>query len=370
MNREDLIRHFELGKIEIDINSVVFYKVDSKILRMRKGYRMFYKKKQEWKDGFFHIPNYPGYVINKHGVVVSLTNTTPRELSIRRRKGNYPDVSIYDPDKKYFRCVYLHILLALTFIKNENPEQKIFVNHIDGNKNNHSLENLEWVDSFDNNRHAVEAGLNVQNQPCLVKDHKTKIVYKFPSISSACRELDISRNASLVKWDGEKKISLPINGRFEFKFEGMDKEWYYDTHPLILTRNEGRVEWRNIETGEVEVAESISDCSRRTNIGRTLILSMVRSNGRKIFNGLVARLLNEYTPKEWPKDVFVERYTPKREFLLHNGVEEKTFPSLKSLARFFKLEPKTILRRLEKYGSIGEWRVKEVIKSALPERGV
>lgn len=51
----------------------------------------------------------------------------------------------------------VHRLIARFFIP--NPYFYNVVNHIDGNKLNNSIENLEWCTSSHNNRHAWEAGL-------------------------------------------------------------------------------------------------------------------------------------------------------------------------------------------------------------------
>lgn len=46
----------------------------------------------------------------------------------------------------------LHRVIALLFIP--NPENLPQVNHIDGNKQNNRADNLEWVNSYDNQKHA------------------------------------------------------------------------------------------------------------------------------------------------------------------------------------------------------------------------
>ena len=52
---------------------------------------------------------------------------------------------------------YIHRLVAAAFI--DNPDGKPEVNHINGDKSDNSIENLEWVTRSGNERHAWERGL-------------------------------------------------------------------------------------------------------------------------------------------------------------------------------------------------------------------
>lgn len=70
--------------------------------------------------------------------------------------GEYARVS-YEHDGKKKRAA-IHRLVALAFIP--NPENKPVVNHIDGNKRNNAVENLEWATYAENTLHAYRMGLN------------------------------------------------------------------------------------------------------------------------------------------------------------------------------------------------------------------
>ena len=91
------------------------------------------------------------YQVSNFGNIRNVYNMKP---TIHKGSG-YCRVSLSVHNKR--TSYNIHRLIAEAFIP--NPENKPCVNHIDGDKTNNCVENLEWATYEENNRHARENGL-------------------------------------------------------------------------------------------------------------------------------------------------------------------------------------------------------------------
>ena len=96
------------------------------------------------------------YIVTKNGDVIN--KHTKRVLKQRPNSKGYLRVAV---NKKFY---FVHRLVAQEYI--ENPDHKSQVNHIDGNKRNNHVDNLEWVNNQENRDHAVSHGLHLQGEKC------------------------------------------------------------------------------------------------------------------------------------------------------------------------------------------------------------
>lgn len=106
---------------------------------------------EEWRTVIYNGEVYNGYEVSNTGKVRSLKRGKVKEMKLRKNKDGYLYVQLYQGKARH--C-FIHRLVACTFIPNDD-ETKTDVNHIDENKENNSLDNLEWMTHKQNINHGT-----------------------------------------------------------------------------------------------------------------------------------------------------------------------------------------------------------------------
>jgi hypothetical protein len=204
-----------------------------------------------WKQ----IPEAPRYRISSEGAVYS-TITNEIKKSFVDEKG-YLRVQLYIDGGAITRKV--HRLVAEAFV--ENPNNKPQVNHMDGNKQNNHVANLEWTTGPENMAHARALGLYSKRSDIY------RLAAQFKrAILDGYYAKDIAMNHSLSPKTLRKLISSvePSNSYPEVKTGGRKSYIYFDG-----TRNKWRTDIRGLGLSdrqfelEADAAEFVQKALRR-----------------------------------------------------------------------------------------------------------
>ena len=191
-----MVGHYEKGGITppenvIDNLSKVFGVRMSRLIEMRNSEH----------DILSHDPSLTkvdvygeNYYINRKGVIYRASYVTNDGRYIKSKivtqslgKNGYYYVNLRSDGKT--KLAYVHRIMAETYV--DNPENKEQVNHINGDKEDNRIENLEWVTPKENTQHSIYHGLT----PVGEKAHKSKLTLKevISIRSSKCSNTELAK---------------------------------------------------------------------------------------------------------------------------------------------------------------------------------
>jgi hypothetical protein len=185
----------------------------------------------------------------------------------------------------YNKTFALHRLVALTFF--DNPENKATVNHIDGNKFNNKVENLEFATNKEQQIHKHSIGLG-NNFTRKVKqyDLNWNFIKEYDSIVLAAKETNISKatiRGVLIKY---RKTAAGYIWRYS---DDTDIDF---TEKITINENRGRSVGQydlnmNLITKHDSIAEAAKDvCIHKNNIWGVI------NNYRKTAGGFIWKYLD------------------------------------------------------------------------------
>lgn len=168
---------------------------------------------EEWKE----VPNTNGdYLVSSLGRIKSKKWGEWKILHPHTENNGYKGIKIRYGDKR--KTVLVHWLVADAFLI--KPDGRVEINHIDSDKTNNKVENLEFVTSSGNTEHAVInkrlIPWNKPRKPIVAINLETKEEMEFISISKA--EL----------YFGSRHITDVLKGKrtmvkgYTFKYKGGD----------------------------------------------------------------------------------------------------------------------------------------------------
>lgn len=174
---------------------------------------------ETWKDiegyeGLYQVSNLGRLrTLQRYNFSKKKHEKTCKVLKLNEHRQGYKTTTLSKNGKR--KTYLVHRLVAAAFIENEKSKPE--VNHIDADKRNNCVSNLEWVTAKENSMHASK--LNIKNTKKAVEKIKRrvffyegeKIVKIFDSGAQCARELNLnykSLNSSLNRGYRYKGLDL------------------------------------------------------------------------------------------------------------------------------------------------------------------
>lgn len=148
------------------------------------------------------------YYISRYGEVYN--KKTKALLHHVSRSDGYCSVSICVNGKPRHKLI--HCLVAAAWL-GYNEETDLVVNHIDGDKKNNSLDNLEIIDKKQNSMHSCYVLGNCAKKVVRYKDGEKDVVY--PSLTVCARENNVKISTISLAIKNHSKSN---NGQYYYKF--------------------------------------------------------------------------------------------------------------------------------------------------------
>ena len=160
-------------------------------------------------ETFVEIEGFEKYEVSNLGRVRNIKSG--RILKPFPNRGGYLRHKLYGYDKK--KNLPLHRIIATAFI--DNPDEKPCVNHIDENKLNNDLSNLEWCTVRENAIHGTRTKRAAEKhfKKVIQLDLNDNVLNEFESMRQAERETGIDATSISACCSGKRKSA----GRFKWR---------------------------------------------------------------------------------------------------------------------------------------------------------
>lgn len=301
------------------------------------------------------IPEFPDYAISEKGRVIEVLTRKEAPVFHREHKkelDSYPAVRIYSRAKKSNITRAVHKLMGVTWVENDDWNNNTVLNHKDGDKANYKSDNLEWITSGENARHAFANGLRTDNFPLRVYDFVLKEKLVFASVNDAFAYIKKSIPNNFLKTLERNGDVYILSDRYEFKSMKTKDDFLLETKSVseankIIKERIGEQIYQayNILTKETITGNS-SFIENKLNRRDGYCHSM--ESNKQISNKWIFRKIEDASEPPVISEFKLSANVPRHIKLTNIATgEERIFPSLRNLEEEIGLSRKTIQKNIK-----------------------
>lgn len=301
-------------------------------------------------SGFYYVPFYTDYAINRQGKLINLITRKEKKWSIiKPPKNNIKNITsgysvcTITTRQLFTSRLQLHRVLGFVFNRYDNNLWDLVSNHKDGNPQNNSVDNLEWVTRTRNNLHAVENGLRPNStRPVLMKDLRTGEIQRFASVTTCCRYLGKDSN-EMIWWRLKYQPTRVYPDMRLFKYDDETPWPVINLNDIKIFRSGAKSDIiaRNVFTGEKIIFSGSTEGNTLLNIDSDTITKHAREYMKRPIHGWNFRYLEDNI--QWPNHTrrhlqIYEKYPvyPPNGVIARSIDEEIFFCNSKEAMEYFK----------------------------------
>ena len=212
-------------------------------------------REEIWKDV---VNGFSAYAVSNLGRVKNKEKNFIAKLTVDNSTGYMVINILGDDGRRYVKCV--HRLVAEAFIP--NPDGKRVVNHINCDKTDNRVENLEWATDSENMKHAFQHGLCENTRVAAYEQVK-----RLQAMPRTDRQRESARE-NIIKINKRPKTDRQLSAAMKNISSPVCRERamesHYNRHPLIKV----------IETGEIY--RSQKELAEKLGVGDSAVCSCVK----------------------------------------------------------------------------------------------